>query len=306
MKNRIKMLGMGVVLLIACFFFAACTKGDDDEEQYLFYYVDDAKDTLQSYSYQPADKETDVMLSEVDEKLAGQDEEGNAYYPEEVQLLSHTYQDSVVTLNFSEAYYNLDPVQEILCRAAIVKNYLQADNVHYVLIQINGEDLKNADGSAVGMMNESSFLDSYGKDIMSYQHTDLTLYFADSTGTSLVPEERSLYYSSNSTVEKVVVEQLLQGPQSEGDRTTIPSGTGILNVSVADEIAYINLDENFLTGSVDVDPQITIYSIVNSVIEAGNVKRVQISVNGDYKQTYRDDISLNQLFEFQKDLVADS
>lgn len=306
MKKLIKSIRMGVLLLAGGLLFAACGHGDDNDGKYLFYYVNNEEDVLESFAYEPEGDDTETMLAQVDEKLTSKDKDGNPYYPEDVQLLEHSLEEYVLTLNFSESYHNMDRVQEILCRAAIVKNYLQIEDIHYVLFKVNGEDLTKTDGSAVGLMNESSFLDSYGKDIMSYQYTKLKLYFADSSGSSLVPEERSVYYSSNSSVEKVIVEQLIQGPQEGDHQEVISSQTGILSVSIANEIAYINLDKHFLIDPVSVDPEVTIYSIVNSVIEAGNVKRVQISVNGDYKQTYRDEISLNQFFELRKDLEADS
>ena len=99
------------------------------------------------------------------------------------------------------------------------------------------------------------------------------------------------------------MEQLIRGPRESGHFATISSGTGILSVSQADGIAYVNLDQRFVTESLGVQPEVTVYSIVNSLIAAGNVKRVQISVNGDSKVEFKESVELNQLYEANNELV---
>ena len=52
-------------------------------------------------------------------------------------------------------------------------------------------------------------------------------------------------------------------------------------VSLKDSICYVNLDEGFLNNAYVLNPRLTVYSIVNSVIDGGNSSRVQISINGE-------------------------
>ena len=65
----------------------------------------------------------------------------------------------------------------------------------------------------------------------------------------------------------------------------------------------MNQDQRFETEALSIQQEITVYSIVNSLIAAGNVKRVQISVNGDSKITFMESMDLNQLYEKNMDLV---
>ena len=55
--------------------------------------------------------------------------------------------------------------------------------------------------------------------INNIQEANLTLYFASESGDGLVRETQHVYYSSNTSIEKLVMEQLL-------DRTTFLQCTG--------------------------------------------------------------------------------
>jgi len=76
-----------------------------------------------------------------------------------------------------------------------------------------------------------------------------------------------------------------------------------LNVTVKDKICYVNLSGNFLTQPVAAIPEITIYSIVNSLAELPGVNKVQISVEGESSVMYHEEISLATPFEANRDLI---
>ncbi|MBR4965029.1 MAG: GerMN domain-containing protein, partial [Lachnospiraceae bacterium] len=59
----------------------------------------------------------------------------------------------------------------------------------------------------------------------------------------------------------------------------------------------------FLTQVYSVNSEVTIYSLVNSIIALNNVNKVQISVNGKTEVTYMESISLTNYFERNLDLV---
>ena len=69
-------------------------------------------------------------------------------------------------------------------------------------------------------------------------------YFSSKDGTTLVKETRTVHYSTNISLEKLVMEQLIEGPK-KGATATIPSETKIITLSVMDGICYVNLDNNF-------------------------------------------------------------
>jgi germination protein M len=52
-----------------------------------------------------------------------------------------------------------------------------------------------------------------------------------------------------------------------------------------------------------VTEMIPIYAIVNSLIENTDATKVQISINGETDQMYRESISFNTIFEKNEELV---
>ena len=54
----------------------------------------------------------------------------------------------------------------------------------------------------------------------------------------------------------------------------------------------------------DVLPEITIYSIVDSLSELSSISKVQISVNGDTSGVYRDSFKLADMYDRNLDYIA--
>ena len=52
-----------------------------------------------------------------------------------------------------------------------------------------------------------------------------------------------------------------------------------------------------MTKQGNVTPEVTIYSIVNSLVELSGVNKVQISVNGSTDVIYMETVPLSQVFE---------
>ena len=65
----------------------------------------------------------------------------------------------------------------------------------------------------------------------------------------------------------------------------------------------MDLDNMFLTQIYNVTPEVTIYSITNSLVELPNINKVQISVNGDTSVSYKENMSLSTVFERNLELV---
>ena len=98
-----------------------------------------------------------------------------------------------------------------------------------------------------------------------------------------------------------MVEELIAGPsgQGEGQYPSINPNTKILSVMTRDGVCYVNLDENFLSVVNNVSTDVSVYSIVNSLIELSNVNKVQILVNGEVPQAFS-----STTFERNRDIVV--
>lgn len=298
-KRKITVLVMALVLVAVV--FSGCGK-KETESKYKIYYINEEQGEVLAESFVPSEETTQTMLEEMTEKLNKKNAEGHTLLPENIEIQSCVDDDGMIRVDFNQEYHDLNPVDEVLLRASIVKDYVQIPNIYLVTITAEGTPIVDSQGQEIGAMSLDSFLENTGKEIMAYQYKELNLYFTNEEGNQLVPEARQVYYNGNTPIEKVIVEQLLRGPGESGHYATLPSDTRIVGVSVADGIAYVNLGKQFVDEALPVDAQIPIYSIVNSLIDAGNVSQVQISINGDTSLLFKDKVDMNQLFQVNHEL----
>lgn len=300
MKKR-KITALVMTLVLGTVAFSGCGK-KETESKYKIYYVNEEQGEVLAESFVPSEETTQTMLEEMTEKLNKKNAEGHTLLPENIEIQSCVDDDGMIRVDFNQEYHDLNPVDEVLLRASIVKDYVQIPNIYLVTITAEGTPIVDSQGQEIGAMSLDSFLENTGKEIMAYQYKELNLYFTNEEGNQLVPEARQVYYNGNTPIEKVIVEQLLRGPGESGHYATLPSDTRIVGVSVADGIAYVNLGKQFVDEALSVDAQIPIYSIVNSLIDAGNVSQVQISINGDTSLLFKDKVDMNQLFQVNHEL----
>lgn len=300
MKKR-KVTALVMALVLGSVAFSGCGK-KETESKYKIYYVNEEQGEVLAESFVPSEETTQTMLEEMTEKLNKKNAEGHTLLPENIEIQSCVDDDGMIRVDFNQEYHDLNPVDEVLLRASIVKDYVQIPNIYLVTITAEGTPIVDSQGQEIGAMSLDSFLENTGKEIMAYQYKELNLYFTNEEGNQLVPEARQVYYNGNTPIEKVIVEQLLRGPGESGHYATLPSDTRIVGVSVADGIAYVNLGKQFVDEALPVDAQIPIYSIVNSLIDAGNVSQVQISINGDTSLLFKDKVDMNQLFQVNYEL----
>ena len=199
--------------------------------------------------------------------------------PEQVKLLDCALKGSILEIDFSEEYYEVKSLDEKLMRAAIVQSLLQIDGIDAVSVRVEGEALKDNEGNDVGLMNEDDIVDATGSSLSSYQTDTLTLYFADQNGSKLVRQE-------------------------EGAYPTINPAANLLSVTTKDGICYVNFDSTFLISAYDVLPEITIYSIVDSLVEGAGVRQVQITINGESNAKYMEKVDLSQPLNEELDWIA--
>ncbi|MCI8504890.1 MAG: GerMN domain-containing protein [Lachnospiraceae bacterium] len=274
--------------------------------EYYLYYTNQTFTKLGVEVYQAETKEpvllADALLSRMQE--APKNMELLSVIPEEVHVARTQMGDGgQLFVYFNAAYNTMEPIREIMCRAAVVKTLTQIDGVDYVGFYINDQPLMDADNNSINLMSASSFVESSGNNTAELQEVDLTLYFADETGTKLLETERSVVCGNGISMESLVVEQLLSGCEEEGRYATLPKTAKALSVATRKGVCYINFDSAFIGNALNVSDYIPIYSIVNSLTELPNVSRVQISVEGVGNIKFRDSIDLEQPLERRTEYI---
>lgn len=296
MRKRIVCILLSFVLLLS---LTGCGNNNESKGEYQVYYMNMEMSKIVAEEYDSTGAEREELIEELLVKLKSAPDSSKLRQtiPANVNVNSFKINGAYLYIDFSEEYKSLKPTEEVLVRAAIVKTLIQANVCSLVAFTVNSEPLLNAAGNLVGSMSGDSFVENPGKQINSSVETTLTLYFASKDGTSLVKETRTVHYSTNISMEKLIMEQLIEGPKKSGATATVPSATKLITVSVVDGVCYVNLGDSFKNQSADVNEEIVLYSIVNSLTEGQNVTKVQISVNGNTDGKLRYTYDLSKMYE---------
>ena len=293
-----------LITIILCLLLCSCEKGGADKSGIRVYYLNRTDHALQEEKYKPKADHIEQIIEELLAKLCIQPTEMALKAPiSEFKLISSETAGSIVTLNFSKEYYDVDAVEEVLTRTAIVNTMCSFSEIDGVYFMVDGEAFHDADGVEPGIMEPDQFIYNSNTEMRNYERVKLHLYFADKSGEKLVDAFRNVVYNSNMPLERIVLEQVIQGPNGSFAYPAVNSETRVINVTVRDGICYANLSSEFLTDSNGVTPQTTIYSIVNSLCELSSVEAVQISVDGQTDIMFRETISLTGNFRMNPGIV---
>lgn len=278
---------------------------EEGEKAYQIYYLNTAMTRTVPQEYRTKTEDTELLIEELMDNFqrVPADLDCQAALLDKVIYRGFRQEDMVLYLFFDNNYTSMKSYREILCRSALVKTLTQVPGVDYISIYSGDQPLMDAGGMPVGLLSASDFVDDIS-DVNAYENTELTLYFTDEAGEKLYAEKREVMYNINTSVEKLVLEELISGPESRGLKPTLDSSIKVLNVSVNENVCYLNFDAAFLNNALEVRDYIPIYSIVNSLSELTGISRVQIAVNGSQDMAFRDSISLNTAFERNLDYIG--
>ncbi len=224
-----------------------------------------------------------------------------------INIITYSYDGEQVIVSLGEKYKELSGTTEVLTRAALVRSLTNIPDVNYVMLTVNGESLTDLSGNAIGAMTADMFVNNAGTQVEKVESkVTLRLYFANETGDGLVAVNRELTHNadlSNVPMEKLVVEQLISGPASDETFPTVSPDTKLVNITVKDGVCYLTFDSTMLTAVNNVTTDVTIYSIVNSLVELSNINKVQISIDGNKDGKFRDKYEASTIFERNLSLV---
>jgi germination protein M len=300
-----------IIILLFAFVLSAvlCACGEEKEQggYQLFYLNIDGTRLESSWCDPEGDSQAEIAKSLL-KRLREDPEESDLRrtIPDSVAVGEVTFSGYSLTVDFGQGLYSLEPADEVLLRAAVVKTLVQIKGVSYVSFTVEGEPYRDKNGSLFGSMSADSFVENPGEQINSSIETTLTLYFASADGTHLVAETKDVHYSSNISLEKLVIEKLTSGPKTEGLLATIPTGTKLITLSVVDGVCYVNLDDTFRNQNEEISEQVVLYSIVDSLTALESVDKVQISINGDTSGKCRYNYDMSAMYAGDDSLILET
>jgi germination protein M len=293
-------------IFILGIFLTACSKNKNNEpegREVDIYYINSKTSGLVTESYNlintVEDKQIEELLYML--KITPENVVYKSVLPENVKPVAEFDESGTLIVDFSASYSELTGVSEVLCRAAIVKTLSQIPKVEYIQFNVNGQPLTDANGN-VGLMTKEDFIDDTDANT-SYK---VNLYFANKAGDALIEHTIDINYTETETLEESVIKQLINGPTEIGMYDTVPEGTILLNVSKKEGICTVDFNEKFLEKLPDVDADIAIYSIVNTLVDLPDINKVQFKINGEIQKNYWEETPFDITFERNLDLLEEA
>ncbi|MCR5595433.1 MAG: GerMN domain-containing protein [Lachnospiraceae bacterium] len=279
------------------------------EKKFTFFYLNPDVDSLVSYegvldldSYETGE----AKLAAVVKRLSESPDMAKMRAPlgPESGFVSAVLVDTQAVIDFDYDMGQRDVLTRTLVMAAVTRTITQLPEIDSVLGMVEGSPMLDSKGMVLGPLSAETFLDNTGLQINPEEKTQLTLYFANESGDGLVKVNRTVVYSGNISMDKLVVRQLLEGPhEDEAGYPVMNPQTKIINVTTQDGTCYVNLDTSFLAPPNNLTNDVAIYSIVDSLIELGSVNKVQFLIDSDSDVMFRETVSLNTQFDRNLDIV---
>lgn len=216
--------------------------------------------------------------------------------PQGVTYQRYTYDgQATINLMFNVDWEATDTYEMVLSKAAFVRTLTQIESVKKVVYEYT--DIANENSIVREELTNDSFSDM---DNFMNPHEEYNIYMPDSTGQKLVQKTIDLDRSAPESLE----EQMVAGLRMSYDGTVAPFNekTVVKSVTVddADGVCTITFNESFADGTAGVDDEILVYSVVDSLMELEDVKRVQINVDNTNNRLNNIDLSRKFTADYSK------
>jgi spore germination protein GerM len=138
------------------------------------------------------------------------------------------------------------------------------------------------------------------------ERKEVMLYFSDANERFLVPEKRLIPKGKNTAAQaEEIVRALIEGPKM-GQVRTIPEGTRLQGIRIADGTATLNFDNPFIEQHPGgtASEVATVYSLAHTLTQnLTEIKRVRFQVGGKDVTTIKGHVDLREPIFPNKDLV---
>ena len=314
---------MKKIKLLILFFCVICmtacgTKKEKNEtspqlgenEIYAYCVNADKTDLVGNVYYLTEEKELEDNVDEILQFLTEvkKTKESQSPIPEGVEYTKNEFKQhhGRLTVSFNVLYDAVDADSMLFFKACVVKTLLQIKNVESVTLALTDVESSNADSVTVNeSFDQDSFAMSFGDANGYKQKGTIVLYFANESGEALKEYRKSIEISNNTSLARIVVDSLIEGPDADGYTATIPAKTTIKNISVKDGICYVDLSDEFYDIENPLKNDVIVYSIVNSLVELPTVSKVQFLKNGEKQSFFRETMPFDGIFERNLDLIEE-
>ena len=280
-----------VILLSIVLTLSACTfsNSDNSGSEYV-YYLNETNTELVKVDYDIEYTNVINIVSELMEKMATPPEEVHYHsaIPEGIEKPEYEIEEDVIIFHFGQNYFDLSKTEEILYRAALVLTVTQLSEIKYVNIYVGDQPLVDSNDVPIVNLTSESFVDLSGDTLELKREVTFYLYLPTSNGEMLREETYQGTIDSDKSFEEEVLAQL--------SGIAFPEDVEIYSVITRNKICYIDFSKEYIMSYLDIEDEVAIYSIVNSLCELPYISKVKINVDDNSSARFHDNIVLDQKF----------
>ena len=309
-RLRVLFLSLIVLLLTACSEETVDTETVPELEngQIYAFFVNTAKTDVYPVVYTLEGESTSEVVQNIIQYMTNEDATMNYQnpIPTGITYLSNEHdavQDNV-KISFSIVYDSINAENLMFFKTCVAWTILQLEEVETVSLALT--DLANPDeetATTVETFDRNSFTMNFGDREGFKQTGTIVLYFANETGDKLKEYQQTVEISNTTSLSRLVVESLIDGPEEKGYMATLSDEVKINNISVNDGICYVDLSDEFYDTSNPLKNDIIVYSVVNSLVELPTVSKVQFLKSGEKQMFFRETMPFDAIFERNLDIV---
>ena len=308
-------LFLTMVSLAVC--LASCGGNGEKEKEHegrevTLYYLNVDEDDYVAVDYRLSQKDNPEKESqEIIGLLSSKDEADSSDckvpIPEEVAVNSIQVKDGKEVIDFGAGYQQMDPVQESLMRLAVVRSVCQVKGVDSITFTVNGEPILDLNGKAIKNMTEDKVLLSEEFDRIYEQEGEVTLYYSDTKGSKLIPWKEKIKAENNEPLLEAVLKALKKAPKGEKSMISpLPEGVVVNQAQIVGSICYVDLSNEISNLVPEVEEEVTIYAMVNTIASLDKNYRVQFTVEGERVASINGYNGFDLPLAFNPDLVHEN
>lgn len=317
MKRRFTACCMVLCVLLSVFWGCSSEYGTNEyggEESvsegydYQIYCINKSQTGLATWGYNVSKERyaLDDAIDEVFEAILSEPQV-NGYscaVPETIKEMSYTISGNIAKINVDENYGELDNLGKLFFKAALVMTLTQVDGIEYVYMTMNGLPLTDSTGNNPGYLSANSFIMYDDESTNKGNKVYTTIYYPNENGNGLTTESDYYVYSEQQNLAEYVIEMIRKSFEERGaisDAESIKAD----NVFVKDGVCYVDFDSKInAAGFTGINAEVILYAIVNSLSELDGVAGVQITIDGRADVMFREEISLEQIFKMNRNLIG--
>ena len=200
-----------------------------------------------------------------------------------VKVLEVSLEQDKLTVNLNQDFNTFGGIMhEAATISSLVNTMVQFPEVNSVRIMIEGKDMIAPSGNPYGFLSEIQFDPN---NLGQMENREVTLYFADDQAMYVVAEKRNINMEQNASKDKlikVLIEEMIKGPENTDLYPTIPKEARVNSVVVVGERVTIDFSEEMNTKHSHgaAGERMTLTSIANTLTEIAEIREVVLLLNG--------------------------